>query len=127
MLVHRYGDKAVRFYEFSIRFGSKRYRCLFSPQNQVKPSKTPYFPQRTEEGITGRISFNENFERSYFDFDIVELQHGEGLKKIAYWDPIHGINMTRSLSEVYDQVSHSFSNKTFLVASRIGMPFLQWK
>lgn len=85
----------------------------------------PY--QKTEEGITGRIAFNEYYERSYFDFDIVELHHGFGLRKIAYWDPVHGINMTRPLSDVYDQVALSFSNKTFIVASRVGMPYLQYK
>lgn len=83
--------------------------------------------QKTEEGITGRIGFNENFERNYFDYDIVELQHGEGLKKIAFWDPVHGINMTRSMNDVYNQVAHSFSEKTFIIASRIGMPYLQIK
>lgn len=85
------------------------------------------FLQKNEDGITGRVSFNENFERNYFVLDIVELSFVEGLKKIATWDPIHGINMTRTLTEVYSQISQSLHNKTLIVASRLGMPYLQYK
>lgn len=59
--------------------------------------------------------------------DIVEFSGGEGLKKIATWDPTYGINMTRTLSEVYTQISQSLHNRTMLVTSRIGMPYLRYK
>lgn len=80
-----------------------------------------------DEGITGRITFNENFERNYFTLDIVELSVVDGLKKIATWDPTYGINMTRALSEVYSQISLALSNRTMIVVSRIGMPYLDYK
>lgn len=59
--------------------------------------------------------------------DVVELSMAEGLKKIATWDPTYGINMTRALSEVYTQISQSLQNRTMIVTSRIGMPYLQYK
>lgn len=34
------------------------------------------------------------------------------------------MNYTRSLGEAYDAIVESLQNKTFVVASRIGAPFL---
>lgn len=95
--------------------------------NKIGICLLSFYVQKAEEGITGRITFNEKFDRNYFVLDIVELAIGEGLKKIATWDPIYKVNMTRALSEVYTQISHTLQNKTLIVSSRLGMPYLQFK
>lgn len=83
--------------------------------------------ERNAEGISGRLSFDENFDRQYFSMDVLELSLHDGMQKIATWDCVHGINMTRALSDVYTQISQSLQNRTLIVASRLGMPFLRWK
>lgn len=67
--------------------------------------------QRTEHGITGRILFDENGQRTHFAIDVLEMSH-EGFRKIAYWDSNEGVILTRDLSEVYSQISQSLHNKT---------------
>lgn len=59
--------------------------------------------------------------------EFVEYSFGEGLKKIATWDPVYRVNMTRALSDVYTQISQSLQNKTLIVSSRLGMPYLKYK
>lgn len=83
--------------------------------------------QKTEHGITGPIIFDDFGRRAHFHLDIIELSKDEGFKKIATWDPTHGVNYTRSQGEVYSQIVESLQNKTFIVASRIGAPFLMFK
>lgn len=83
--------------------------------------------QKSVEGISGRINFDEQGERNDFTLEVLELTPTKTLKKIATWDEIHGINMTRALTDVYTQISESLQSKTFIVASRIGMPFLREK
>ncbi|XP_039444808.1 glutamate receptor ionotropic, kainate 2 [Culex pipiens pallens] len=86
-----------------------------------------YMKVKTEYGITGPIIFDDNGRRTHFQLDIIELHQQEGFKKIAIWDPRGGINYTRSIDEVHLQIVESLQNKTFIVASRIGAPFLTWK
>lgn len=83
--------------------------------------------QKSVEGITGRINFDEQGERNDFTLEILELTQSKAFKKIATWDAIHGINITRALSDVFTQISESLQNKTLIVASRLGMPFLRYK
>lgn len=82
--------------------------------------------QKTDKGISGEILFSEEGKRTHFHLEITELSK-EGFKKIGTWDPVHGVNYTRSLGEAYDQIVESLQNKTFIVASRIGAPFLMWR
>lgn len=82
--------------------------------------------QKTDKGISGEILFSEDGRRTHFHLEITELSK-EGFKKIGTWDPVHGVNYTRSLGEAYDQIVESLQNKTFIVASRIGAPFLMWR
>lgn len=65
--------------------------------------------------------------RNEFSMEILELSKDEGFKKIATWDPKNKVNITRALSDVYSQIALSIQNKTFVVASREGMPYLQKK
>lgn len=80
--------------------------------------------QKTDKGISGEILLNEEGKRPHFHLEITELSK-EGFKKIGTWDQVHGVNYTRSLGEAYDQIVESLQNKMFIVASRIGAPFLQ--
>lgn len=81
--------------------------------------------QKTLEGMTGPITFDEDGLRNDFYLEIVELSKDDGFKKIATWDPKNKVNITRALSDVYSQISQSIQNKTFTVVSRIGMPYLR--
>lgn len=79
--------------------------------------------QKTEHGMTGRIIFDGDGRRTQFYLEILEMSR-EGFKKIAFWDANNGVQSTRDISEVYSQISQSLHNKTIIVASRVGMPFL---
>lgn len=81
------------------------------------------YQQKTEKGVSGEIVFSEDGKRTHFSLEITELSK-DGFKKIGTWDPVHGVNYTRSLGEAYDQIVESLQNKEFVVASRIGAPFL---
>lgn len=67
--------------------------------------------QRTDNGITGRILFDEYGHRSHFSIDVLEMSQ-DGFRKTAYWDSAEGVILTRDLSEVYSQISQSLHNKT---------------
>lgn len=73
------------------------------------------------------ISFGADGFRNDFFMEILEHSTDEGYKKIAMWDPKEKVTITRALSDVYTQISHSIQNKTFVVVSRIGMPYLREK
>lgn len=49
----------------------------------------------------------------------------DGFKKIAVWDHQNGVVPTRDISEVYSMISQSLHNKTLIVSSRVGQPFLR--
>lgn len=73
--------------------------------------------------MTGRIIFDDDGRRTNFYVEVLEL-NPEGFTKIATWDPITGINYTRSQSEVYSQITQSLQNKTVVVSVRVGGPYL---
>lgn len=83
--------------------------------------------QKSDEGITSRITFNELFERNFFVLEIIEYSFAEGMKKIATWDPDKKITMLRTSEEVFAQISQSLQNKTLIVTTRIGMPYMRIK
>ena len=70
--------------------------------------------------------FNDNGQRTDFVLEVMEMS-GEGFKKIGWWNAKEGMQTTRDMGEVYSQISQSLHNKTIIVASRIGMPFLGLK
>jgi len=73
--------------------------------------------QKNDKGITGDILFNDEGKRIEFHLEILELSK-IGFKTIGTWDPVHGVNYTRSLGEAYEQIVESLQNKAFVVASR---------
>lgn len=59
--------------------------------------------------------------------EIIEYSFAEGLKKIATWDPDQKIKMLRTSEEVIAQISQSLQNKTLIVTTRTGMPYMRIK
>lgn len=55
--------------------------------------------------------------------DIIELSK-VGFKKIGFWDALKGIDHTRTSEEVLDILAEKSQNKTFVVTSRLGAPYL---
>lgn len=75
--------------------------------------------QMEHEGLTGFMKFDERTgQRTYFRLDLIELVQ-EGFKKIGTWDPVNGINHTRTAGQMYSDIVQSITTKNFLVASRI--------
>lgn len=83
--------------------------------------------QKSIEGITGQIAFNEILERNYFILEVIECSTADGIKKIAIWNPDDKVQNLRTAEEVYAQISHSLQNKTLIVTSRTGLPHLAIK
>jgi glutamate receptor, ionotropic, invertebrate len=79
--------------------------------------------QKSDTGITGQIIFNDDGKRTHFNLEVIELSK-DGFKKIATWTADGGVDYTRSSSEVENEIMESLQNKTFIVTSRIGEPFL---
>nr|CAD7400870.1 unnamed protein product [Timema cristinae] len=78
------------------------------------------------KGMTGDISFDARGWRNHFTLDVVEVLYG-GITKIGVWDSIDGINSTKTYEEKLIEIEKSIQNKTFIVFSKIGMPYLGWK
>lgn len=57
---------------------------------------------------------------------MIELQK-EGFKTIGTWDPLNKIEYARTEDDITQQIVESLQNKTFIVSSRIGEPFLMWR
>lgn len=70
--------------------------------------------------------FNDEGKRSHFQLEITELSK-DGFKRIATWDPENQVSYTRTQGELEDQVTEALQNKTFVVVSRIGEPFLGFR
>lgn len=76
------------------------------------------------DGLSGPMAFNaDNGHRIFFRLEIIELAK-EGFKKIGTWDPEHGINYTRTVSQMYSDIVQSITTKEFIVTSRIVSIFL---
>lgn len=70
------------------------------------------------EGMTGLTAFDQNGFRTYFSLEILQLVK-DGFKKLGSWDPIHGINYTRTISEMEGETLQNIRDKHFIVTSRI--------
>lgn len=57
----------------------------------------------------------------------MEYSLAEGMKKIAVWDPNQKIKMLRTNEEVLSQIAQSLHNKTLIVTTRTGMPYMRIK
>ncbi|XP_037026038.1 glutamate receptor ionotropic, kainate 2-like [Bradysia coprophila] len=81
--------------------------------------------EKTHRGMSGRICFDNDGHRTDFHMEVLELNKEVGFKKIAILDPLTmKIAYTRTSAEVFSQVTQSLQNKTVIVASIIGAPFL---
>lgn len=95
------------------------------------------FLQKVLTGISGPLSLDpDNGHRQDFLLEVIEffqkkmapLSFAEnGFKKIGTWDALNKITYTRTEGEIKEQLTESFQNKTFIVASRIGAPFLSYR
>ncbi|XP_071449244.1 glutamate receptor ionotropic, kainate 2-like isoform X2 [Hetaerina americana] len=74
-------------------------------------------------GLTGHIRFDVYGKRVDFPLDIIELDR-DGFVKTGFWDYRSGINYTRTETEKLTIISESLQNKTFIVSSRLGAPYL---
>ncbi|XP_033155312.1 glutamate receptor ionotropic, kainate 2 isoform X2 [Drosophila mauritiana] len=82
-----------------------------------------FIKARSEETSTGRIDFNENGQRSFFTLRFMEL-NSDGFLDLATWDPVNGLDVLNDDEESEKRVGQKLSNKTFIVSSRLGAPFL---
>lgn len=87
-------------------------------------------------GISGPLTIDAQGHRRDFLLEIIELYQKKsnpldsvenGFKKIGTWDTLNKISYTRSETEMKEQITESFTNKTFIVVSRLGAPWLQWR
>ncbi|XP_073988412.1 glutamate receptor ionotropic, kainate 2-like isoform X2 [Rhodnius prolixus] len=78
------------------------------------------------EGMSGKIKFDNNGRRTFFTLDVTQLM-STGFRKIGSWDPENRMTYTRSKSEMERELFQSISNKTFIVVSRLGEPYLREK
>ncbi|KAL7026717.1 hypothetical protein ACKWTF_005135 [Chironomus riparius] len=117
---------AVRELDATEEIETEKIDCKHPQQWEHGKRIAEYMRLRTDNGITGRIVFNDDGKRSHFQLEITELSK-EGFKKIGTWDPEHHVNYTRTLGEAYEQVIEALQNKTFIVVSRIAAPFLDYR
>lgn len=80
--------------------------------------------------------FDKNGHRIDFLLEIIEFAQKKnapltfpdnGFKKIGTWDAVKRIAYTRTASEKQEQEQETWGNKTFIVVSRIGKPFLDYR
>lgn len=73
------------------------------------------------EGLTGKVHFDEG-RRSDIKLDLLKL-HQEKVKKVGFWTPSTGINITKH-SVFY---GHQSSNVTLIVVTRVEKPYVMIK
>lgn len=69
------------------------------------------------------MDFNEYGQRSFFSLRFMEIEAG-GFLDLAIWDPVNGLDVLNDDEESEKRVGQKLQNKTFIVSSRIGAPFL---
>ncbi|XP_067620605.1 glutamate receptor ionotropic, kainate 2 [Eurosta solidaginis] len=82
-----------------------------------------FLKARSVEGATGRIDFNAYGERNFFTLRFMELT-SSGFLDLATWDPVNGVDSLEKEEASEKRVGEKLSNKTFVITSRIGAPFL---
>lgn len=77
-------------------------------------------------GGTGKSHLNAQGERIFFTAFVLEYDDGiQGFEDVAIWDPVQGAIEKAGASEKSSQkAEQKMSNKTFIITSRIGPPFL---
>lgn len=75
-------------------------------------------------GITGPIRFDPHYKtREDFFMDIVEYNN-KMFKKVAEWNAIDRLMVTRSLAELQYVKAANIQSKKFRVVTRLGLPYL---
>jgi len=70
-------------------------------------------------GLTGQMRFDaETGNRNYFKVDVVRVQESKK-HRLGSWDPIEGMTLTRSASEMNLEFAQSITNKTFIVVGKL--------
>ncbi|XP_053961746.1 glutamate receptor ionotropic, kainate 2 [Anastrepha ludens] len=82
-----------------------------------------FLKARPLEGATGRIGFNQHGERNFFTLRFMEFTPN-GFLELSTWDPVNGLDSVEKEDASEKRVGEKLSNKTFIITSRIGAPFL---
>lgn len=70
-------------------------------------------------GLTGKMRFDtETGNRNYFKVDVVRVQESKK-HRLGSWDPLDGMTLTRSASEMNLEFAQSITNKTFIVVGKL--------
>lgn len=92
-----------------------------------------FMKKKDEKGMSGPLLFDSEGNRIDFRLEIIEHfqkkgqpldYHENGFKTIGTWDASQKISYTRTEGELEEQLFVNLQNKTFIVASRLGAPFL---
>lgn len=62
-------------------------------------------------------------DRSYFQLDVTIL-FSQFFHKLISWNPEDGFTETFEKEQIRDKIGGSIQNKTFIVSTRLGAPFL---
>lgn len=69
--------------------------------------------------MTGKMRFDSvTGNRNYFKLDVVKV-HNNKKNRLGSWDPEEGMTYTRSASDIYNELTQSITNKTFIVVGKI--------
>ncbi|XP_026807266.1 glutamate receptor ionotropic, kainate 3-like isoform X2 [Rhopalosiphum maidis] len=122
---------AVNFFATSLHglvstqtMGPSRIVC-----NDIKPwvhgySLINYMRVMELNGLTGKMRFDaETGYRNYFKIDVVRVKESKK-HRLGSWDPVEGMTLTRSASEMNLEFVQSITNKTFIVVGKLVQPYL---
>lgn len=69
------------------------------------------------------MDFNQYGQRSFFTLRFLGLTQ-IGFQELATWDPVNGL-LSKESDDMSDKLlGQKMQNKTFIITSRIGAPFL---
>ncbi|CAD7085927.1 unnamed protein product [Hermetia illucens] len=72
---------------------------------------------------TGRMDLDRFGDRSYFQLDVTIL-FSQFFHKLISWNPEDGFTETFEKEQIREKIGGSIQNKTFIVSTRLGAPFL---
>ncbi|XP_063226898.1 glutamate receptor ionotropic, kainate 2-like isoform X2 [Bacillus rossius redtenbacheri] len=79
-------------------------------------------------GLSGEVSFDAlSGRRKDITLEVMEVSHAK-LRKIGNWTMHGGITQEKDYgAQVSQEAKQMMRNKTFIIASKIGKPYLDWK
>lgn len=82
--------------------------------------------QTETKGVTGPMKFNNKGERTTHLIEVLSPTPGAGNRNIlGIWDPENKMNLAKNRSQLVQEAEELISNRTFIVATVIGAPYLQ--